>query len=113
MYGFDQLMSDPTHIFPASSSCIDRIFTDQPNLLVDSGVHPSLHFNCNHQITFCNVNLMIVYSPLYKRLVWDYKQANESAINAALNKVDGEFLFCHKSVNQNVIIISQNLINIS
>ena len=31
MYGFDQVISDPTHILPASSSWIDLIFTDQPN----------------------------------------------------------------------------------
>ena len=37
MYGFDQLISDPTHIIPASFSCIELIFTDQPNLVVDSG----------------------------------------------------------------------------
>ena len=30
MYGFDQI-SDPTHVLPASSSCIDLIFTYQPN----------------------------------------------------------------------------------
>ena len=41
MYGFDQIISDPTHVLPASSSCIDLIFTYQPNLVVDSGVHPS------------------------------------------------------------------------
>ena len=99
MYGFDQLISDPTHIFPVSSSCIGLVLTDQTNL-VDSGVHPSLHANCHHQITHCNLNLMIVYSPPYESLVWDYKRANESAINAALNKVDWEFLFSNKSVNQ-------------
>ena len=69
MYGFDQLISDPTHILPASSSCIDLIFTDQPNLVVDSGVHPSNHINCHHQITYCNINLMIVYPPPYEHLV--------------------------------------------
>ena len=88
MYGFDQLISDPTHILPASSSCIDLIFTDQPNLVVDSGVHSSLHTHCHHQITYCNINLMILYPPTYEHLVWDYKRANESVINAALNKVD-------------------------
>ena len=88
MYGFDQLISDPTHILPASSSCIDLIFTDQPNLVVHSDVHSFLHTNCHHQITYCNINLMIVYPPPYERLVWDYKRANESVINAALNKVN-------------------------
>ena len=38
------------------------IFTDQPNLSVNSGVHGSLHPNCHHQIvqivhTSFNVNI--------------------------------------------------------
>ena len=33
----------PTHILQHSSSCIDLIFVNQPNLVVDSGIHPSLH----------------------------------------------------------------------
>ena len=53
-YGLHQLISDPTHILPNSSSCIDLIFTDQPNLVVDSGVHPSLHPNCHHHIRTLN-----------------------------------------------------------
>ena len=26
------------------------IFTNQPNLVIDSGAHPSLRTNCHHQI---------------------------------------------------------------
>ena len=44
-YGLQQLISDPTHILPNSSTCINLIFRDQPNSVVDSGVHPSLHTN--------------------------------------------------------------------
>ena len=54
MYGLHQLVSDPTHILPNSSSCIGLIFTDRPNLVVDGGVHPLLHPNCYHQITYVN-----------------------------------------------------------
>ena len=49
MYGLHQLISDPTHILPNSCSCIDLVFTDRPNLVVDGGVHPLLHPNCYHQ----------------------------------------------------------------
>ena len=55
---------------------------------------------------------MIIYPPPYERLVCDYKRANESAINAALNHLDWEFLFSNESVNQQVIIFSQTVINI-
>ena len=40
LYGLHQLISEPTHILPNSSSCIDLIFTSQPNLLIQSGVLP-------------------------------------------------------------------------
>ena len=112
MYGFEQLISDPIHILPASSSCIDLIFTDQPNLVVDSGVHPSLHTNYHDQITDCILNLRIFYPPPYERLVWDYKRANESARNAALNKVDWEYLISNKSFNQQVINFNRTVMNV-
>ena len=46
--GFKQVISDPTHILESSSSCIDLIFMSQPNLVMNSGVHSSLHSNCHH-----------------------------------------------------------------
>ena len=49
-YGFKQLISEPTHLLPTSSSCIDLIFTNQPNMVMNIGVFPSIHQNCHHQI---------------------------------------------------------------
>ena len=64
VHGFHILISQPTHLLPQTSSCIDLIFTEiQPNLIVDSGVHPSLHWNCHHQITCCKCNRSIQYQP--------------------------------------------------
>ena len=59
--GFPQLINEPTHIQTSSSSCIDLIFTNQPNLSVNSGVHASLHPNCHHQIIHSSFNLNISY----------------------------------------------------
>ena len=64
LFGLNQLISDPTHILQHSSSCIDLIFVNQPNLVIDSGIHPSLHQNCHHQIIFCKLNLKIEYHNL-------------------------------------------------
>ena len=50
--GPSQIISDPTHILPNSSSCIDLVFTNQPNLVTGSGVHLSFHPKCHHQILF-------------------------------------------------------------
>ena len=52
-FGLHLLISDQTHVLPNSSLCIDLIFTQQPNLEVHRGVHPLLHPNWHHQITYC------------------------------------------------------------
>ena len=56
-YGLSQLICEPTHILPNSSSCIDLIFINQNNFTMDSGVHASLHPNCHHQIVYAKFNV--------------------------------------------------------
>ena len=41
LHGFHQLISEPIHLLPTSTSCVDLIFTDQSNLVADSGTHSS------------------------------------------------------------------------
>ena len=72
--GFHQLISEPTHLPPTSTSSTDLIFTDQSNSVVNSGTHSSLNPKCHHQITYCKLNLKIEYPLLYQHLVWDYER---------------------------------------
>ena len=44
-FGLHHLINEPTHLLQNCSSCIDLIFTSQPNIVVESGVHPYLHPN--------------------------------------------------------------------
>ena len=67
-----QLMSEPTHLFPTSSLCIDLIFTNQSNMIMNSGVFPLIYQNCYHQIVFAKANLNIFFPPPYTRPTWDY-----------------------------------------
>ena len=111
-HGLYQLITDPTDILPQSSSCIDLIFINQPNLVIDSDAHSSLHVNCHHQITHCTLNLKIAFSPPYERLVWNYKKANATAIRKALDLVNWDFIFLNKTVHDQVLIFDQVLMNI-
>ena len=61
-----QLIDQPTHIMNESRSCIDLIITDQTNILVDYGVHPSLYKTCHHEITYGKINLSVPPPPSYK-----------------------------------------------
>ena len=41
-FGFHQIINKPTNMLNNSSSCIDLIFTTQPNLVIESCVNSSL-----------------------------------------------------------------------
>ena len=84
-YGLNQLIQEPTHILNSSSSCIGLIFTSQPNLVMESGIHSSLHSNCHHQIPFDKFNLSIFYTLPYERTVWYYERANTELIRRAID----------------------------
>ena len=64
-FGLHQVNKEPTHIFDTPSPRIGLIFTSQPNLVIKSGVHSSLHSNCLHQIIFANFNLGYIPYTLY------------------------------------------------
>ena len=97
-YGLDQLITDATHVLPQSSSCIDLIFIDQPNLVIESGVHSSLYANCYHQITHCKLNLKIVFPFPYERLAWNCKKADVTAMRKSLDLVNWDYIFLNKRV---------------
>ena len=48
LYSMKQAITEPTHILENSSSCIDLLFSYQSSLIMDSGVHSTLHSKCHH-----------------------------------------------------------------
>ena len=57
--GLHQINNEPTHILPIFSSCIDLILTSQPNIVIESRIHSTLHSSCHHQTVFAKFNLKI------------------------------------------------------
>ena len=76
-------------------------------MIKDSEVHPSLHQNCHHQIIFVKVILKIFYPPPYKRLVWDYGNANVEAINLAIESFNWE-----KDIYAQLALFNETLLSI-
>ena len=68
-YQIDHYLKESTHISENYRSCIDLLFTSQPNLVVDFGIHPSLHENCHHQIIYSKFDLKIFYPHPMKGLL--------------------------------------------
>ena len=62
-FGLQQLIHEPTHLTGKSFSCIDLIVTSQPNFVMESGVHSSLHSSYHHQIVLTKFDLKNFYPP--------------------------------------------------
>ena len=75
-YGIHQITNGSTYVLGNSASCIDLIFTSQPNIVVDSGVDPSLHLNFHYQIKNAKFYLKIQFPPPYEREILHYGQGN-------------------------------------
>ena len=107
------MIHEPTHILSKSSSCIDSIFTNQPNLMVDSGTHPSLHFNCHHQIIHSKINFQVEYPPPCQSHVWNYAKTTKDTILSALQNVDWHNLFANKTVHQQLNLLNDIILSVS
>ena len=90
LYGMKQVITEPTHILENSFSCIDLIFSNQTNIITDSGVYPTLHSNCHHQIVYSKLNLKIEYPPPYTRKIWDYNRSETDLITTLLKVLIGQ-----------------------
>ena len=69
---------------------------NQPNKVIDFGVHPSLHTNCHQQIAYCKLNL-------------DYNKAHTDKIKKSMEKAHWGNLFIP---HQHVAIFNKIVINI-
>ena len=85
-----QLVNEPTHIVGPSRSCIDLVITDQPNLINDCHILPSLHTRCHHQINHVEISIINPPPPPYIRRIWHYQRANKNSINTSINSFDWE-----------------------
>ena len=112
LYGMKQVITEPTHVLENSSSCIDLIFSNQPNLIMDSGVHPTLHSKCHHQIIYAKLNLKIEYPPPYTRKIWNYSRSETDLINHSIESFDWSKLFSGKNVYEQVELFNEILLNI-
>ena len=93
-FGLEKIIKEPTHIIGDSSWCIDLIFTNQPNFVMEYGVHSSFHSNCHHHITLAKFILKIHHTHPYERELWYYQKANVNQIRQAIIEFPLNSLFC-------------------
>ena len=111
-HGLSQIIDKPTHILPNSASCIDLIFTCEPNLIVDSGVHSSLFPRCHHQLIYAKINFKIYFPPAYARRILDFARADTAGIRQAMSGVEWENSLLGLTVHDKVAFLTDCILNI-
>ena len=101
-FGLEQIIKEHTHIIGDFSLCIDLIFTNQPNLVLASGVHFSLHANYHDHITFAKFNLKMHLSPPYEREIRHYQKANVEQIRQAISQFPWDVRVANININKQV-----------
>ena len=112
--GLTQLITEPTNFEPHKNpSCIDLIFTDQPNFVLDSGTRSSFDPLCHHQITYCSFNYKIPPPPSFERKIWMYDKANVNLIRNSISRFPWEEHFReNQDVNWQVQSFNEKILNI-
>ena len=108
-FSLQQLIKKPTHILTDSSSCIDLLCTSQPNLVMESGVHSSLHQNCHHQIIHAKINFKVFYPPPYECEICYYQCANVDQIQRAIEQFSWEKSFRNLNINEIVSLFNKTI----
>ena len=112
-FGLSQIINEPMYILDTSRSCIDLIFTSQPDLVIKSGVHRSLHQNCHHQVIYAQFNLHIYYALPYCRKIGHNQDANTDLLGRAILQFNWDKAFSNTNINEKVYIFnSRTILNI-
>ena len=111
--GFEQQINEPTHL-PSEdiSTCIDVIYTNQPYLLTDCGVLPSLDPKCKHQLVYGKINFHIPCPPKYKRKIYNYSIADTGSIKNHMHDINWNLLFQNKTSDEMVSIFTESFQNL-
>ena len=107
-----QLVSELTHFIGNSKSCIDLIFTDQPNLFIETEVHPSLDPLCHHSIVSGKINIKCPPVPSFKRQIWDYNKADSNAIRQSIKQFPWGRHLARLSPDEQASLFTETLLNI-
>ena len=81
-------------------------------MVMNSGVHASLHPHCHHQIIFAKFDVKAFYPPPYERTVWHLLQANFDHIKRVVDLFDWESALTDLDVNEQVSIFNNTITNI-
>ena len=110
--GTKQIINQPTQVLNNFYFCMDLLLTSQPNLVMESAIHASLHSNYHHQTVYARFNLNIYYPPSYELKLWHYKKLNFHLIQQAICEFNWKRGFHRKDINKKVSVLNNTINNV-
>lgn len=87
-FNLSNVVNEPTHFTETSSSCIDLLITNRPNIISEHNVLTPI---CsNHSVVECEINFIIPKMTAYKRTVRKYDDADYDRMRHDLCHVNWE-----------------------
>ena len=80
-------------------------------MVIDSGVHASLHSNCHHQIIYAKFDFKTFHAPPYERNVWHFKNADSDHIKRSIDIFDWEFALNYLDGNDHISAFNSTIVN--
>ena len=79
---------------------------------MDSGVHPSLHPNCHHQIVYSKFNLKINFPSPCEQEICHSGQGNTELIRRAVHEFNWQRAFSNLNINERFPFFNKTILNI-
>ena len=106
-----QLITEPTRTTETSSTCLDLILTQSPNLVTYTEVLPPV---CSdHSVPYARINSKINTDKPFKRTIFNYKRLDERTLCAVLREVNWETITQIESLDQSTETFTNELIKAS
>ena len=84
-YGLLQLVKYPTRTTDTTSSLLDLILTDSPDLVEKVSILPPISTS-DHSVVCCRIKLPITNFVPYRRTVWNFRNADFASLNNSLRQ---------------------------
>jgi hypothetical protein len=110
-HNLEQIVNQPTYTTNNHSTLLDLVATNQPNLVMENEVHPSLYLPCHHHINFVRFNLKCIVPDPTSRYVWHYNRADEGSLQRSLYQFDWQLNLENKHPNEQLELFNECVMN--
>ena len=92
------LITEPTKVTNASSTCIDLIITNHHAIITYTNVLPP--FNSDHCTITAEITFKTYKSLAYQKSIWKYEEADLQSIKGKLDSADWSFISNEDNINR-------------